>query len=248
MPLCGDCREESVQYAVAKSSVTELAEWLKNDNTETAVCSRCGNEFEVEDVEAMSRLSPNDSDTEPETVPPDFPTRELTLEEARRRYDDEERRRTNIESKIGTVVTIDALIVSLTGIFRQQMNLSQRSLIFVVLPAMVSAAIGLWVLRTRTYGRPGKKIEDFHEHAGTSYEQQVEKHLLDYEVTTSNNRRLTNKKYRNFDICVLLTALSLLLILIIPFFDFCVLLIVFSLLLILIIPFAIDILTLIGVR
>lgn len=217
MPLCPECREESIRYSVAKSGITTLMEWLENDTIKTAVCSRCGNEFVIEDLEAVSRLTPNDSDTEPETDLDTFPTRELTLEEARRRYDDEERRRENVESKIGTVVTIDAFIVSLTGIFYQQMNLSQRSLIFVVLPAIISAAIGLWVLRTRSYGRPGKKIEDFHEYAGMEYEDHAEKQLLDYEVTTSNNRRLNNKKYQNFDICVLLTGLSLLFILLASF-------------------------------
>jgi hypothetical protein len=219
MSLCPKCREESVQYTVAKSAVTELIERLKDNTLEIVVCSRCGDEFDVEDAKTMSRISSNDSDTESESAPTNFPTRELTLEEARRRYDDEERRRANVESKIGTVVTIDALIVSLTGIFRQQMNLSQQSLILVVLPAMISAAVGLWVLRTRDYGRPGKKIEDFHEYAGMTHEQQVEKQLLDYEVATSNNRRLTDRKYGNFDLCVLLTALSLILLLTIPFAD-----------------------------
>lgn len=217
MPLCPECREESVRYTVAKSGLTTLMEWLEKDTIKTDVCSRCGNEFVVEDLETVSRLSPNDSDTEPETASGTFPTRELTLEEARRRYDDEERRRESVESKIGTVVTIDAFIISLTGIFYQQMNLSPQSLMFVVLPGMISAAIGLWVLRTRSYGRPGKKIEDFHEYAGMVYEDQVEKQLLDYEVTTSNNRRLNNKKYQNFDICVLLTGLSLLFIFLVSF-------------------------------
>jgi len=217
MPLCPECREESVQYSVAKSGVTELLGRFEDDTPEIVVCSRCRCEFETKDAEARSRLSPNDSDTEPETVLNDFQTRELTLEEARRRYDDEEQRRTSVESKTGTVVTIDALIISLTGIFRQQMNLTQQSLVLVVLPAMVSAAIGLWVLRTRDYGRPGKKIEDFHEYAEMTHEKQVEKQLLDYEVATSNNRWLTDRKYANFDLCILLTALSLILILTIPF-------------------------------
>ena len=90
MPLCPECREESVQYAVLKSGVAELLERFEDDTLEIAVCSRCGNEFKMEDAEAMSRLSLNDSDTEPETVSNDFQTRELTLEEARRRYDNEE--------------------------------------------------------------------------------------------------------------------------------------------------------------
>lgn len=217
MPLCPECREKSVQHAVAKSAITELIEKWKSNTAETAVCSRCGDEFEVENVDIIAQLSLNDSDTEAEPKSDDFPTRELTLKEARQRYDDEERRRANVENKIGTVVTIDALIVALTGIFSQQVNLSQQSVILAVLPAMISAAIGLWVLRTRDYGRPGNKIEDFHEHAGMTHKDQVEKHLLDYEVATSNNRRLTNRKYSNLDICVLLTSLSLVLLLFIPF-------------------------------
>lgn len=219
MPLCPECREKSVQHTVSKSAITELIEKWGSNTAETAVCSRCGDEFEVENVEIIAQLSSNDSDTEAEPKSDDFPTRELTLKEARLRYEDEERRRANVENKIGTVVTIDALIVALTGIFSQQMNLSQQSLILVVLPAMISAAIGLWVLRTRDYGRPGKKIEDFHEHAGMTHKHQVEKHLLDYEVATTNNRQLNNKKYSNFDICVLLTTLSLVLLLFIPFSD-----------------------------
>lgn len=50
-----------------------------------------------------------------------------------------------------------------------------------------------------------------------THEQHVEKQLPDYEVATSNNRRLTDRKYSNFDLCVLLTALSLLLLLTVPF-------------------------------
>jgi hypothetical protein len=214
MPLCAECREESTRYAVAKHGITE---WLEDKNGKYITCSRCGEEFKKEDAKIMSKLSSNDADTEPEPALEDFPTRELTLEEARRRYDDEERRRTNVENKISTVVTIDALIVSITGVFRQQMNLSFELLFLVVLPALISAGIGLWVLRAKSYGRPGKKIEDFHEYSGMKYEQQVEKQLLDYEVATSNNRRLTDEKYLYFDLCILLTAISLLLILIIPF-------------------------------
>ena len=80
MPLCPECREESVQYTVAKNVITELIEWLENKNIETTVCSRCGKEFEVENAEMMSKLSPNDADTVPESSSDDFPTRELTLE------------------------------------------------------------------------------------------------------------------------------------------------------------------------
>lgn len=82
--------------------------------------------------------------------------RDLTLEEARRRYDDEESRRYGVERKIGTIITVNALIISIVGIFS---SLGIFALCMVA--ALCSVAIGLWTLRTRDYNRPGKSIDDF---------------------------------------------------------------------------------------
>jgi len=96
-------------------------------------------------------MSPEDGEESTSESTPasesEFPTLELTLEEARRRYDDEKARRSAVESKIGTVVTIDALIIAVVGVFS---DIGWVLGVAIVL-ALLSAGIGLWALRTRNY-------------------------------------------------------------------------------------------------
>lgn len=148
--------------------------------------------------------------------------RDLTLEQARRRYDDEESRRYGVESKIGTIITVDALIISIVGIF--------SSLgIFAILSmttALCSVALGLWTLRTRDYNRPGKPIDDFLQYSEMTEAAQRKQLLLNYIVALDGNedaenpanqvvgnRTRNDRKYTHFDVCVLLTGISLALIL-----------------------------------
>jgi hypothetical protein len=144
----------------------------------------------------------------------EFPTLELTLEEARRQYDDEERRRAAVENKIGLVITVDALLISFGALFSRESPL----LLFIMLaPALVSAGLGLYAIRSREYNRPGKHIRDFHEYS--QYDDvgdQREQLLLDYETTTGRNKEKNDPKFEVFNQCIALTFVSLVLVLVIP--------------------------------
>lgn len=149
---------------------------------------------------------------------------EVTLEEARQRYEDEERRRSAVESKIGTIITVDALIVSIVGVFSSGFgdSVSYYELVGVAL-AIISVAIGLWTMRTKDYNRPGKDIDDFLQYGELDDGEQRHELLLSYIVAIDGNEDATNtqnriignrkrndQKYTHYDICGVLTGLSLL--------------------------------------
>jgi hypothetical protein len=138
--------------------------------------------------------------------PEDFETLELTLEEARRKYEEEESRRGAVEQKIGIVVTIDALIVSVNGIYSE---LTPILLFISTIPALVSAALGLWTIRSQKYVKPAKEIEDFYAYAEMSVAEQREQLLLDYINATAKNITTNDIKFTNYNRCGFLAILSL---------------------------------------
>jgi len=151
-------------------------------------------------------------------VPSEFPSLELTLKEARRQYDDEEIRRDTVENKIGIVVTVDALLISFGALFNQ--GLPSLLLVVILIPALVSAGLGLHAIRSRNYERPGKNIWDFYDYS--EYDDvgaQREQLLLDYVSATSGNKKKNDPKFGIFNICIKLTFTSLALLLIIPIID-----------------------------
>jgi multisubunit Na+/H+ antiporter MnhG subunit len=147
--------------------------------------------------------------------PSDFQTLELTLEEARRQYDDEETRRDTVENKIGIVVTVDALLISFGALFNR--GPSSLALVVILLPALVSAGLGLHAIRSRDYERPGKNIWNFYDYS--EYDRsdaQREQLLLDYVRTTGKNKEKNDPKFGVFNICIKLTFASLVLLLVTP--------------------------------
>jgi len=121
-----------------------------------------------------------------------------------------------VESKIGTVVTVNALIISFGGLFSSLNTLLVLSVLF---PAVLSAGMGLYGIRSRIYGKPGYDIEDFHDYAEMDVPGQREHFLLSYEVTTGNNADLNTKKFSIFNYCIGYTFVSLLLALAAPLFQ-----------------------------
>lgn len=161
--------------------------------------------------------SRNEAQSEDRDVidPSDFQTLELTLEEARRQYDDEEARRDTVENKIGIVVTVDALLISFGALFNQ--GLHPLVLVAVLIPALVSAGLGLHAIRSRDYERPGKNIWDFYDYS--EYDDigaQREQLLLDYVRTTGMNKEKNDPKFGVFNTCIKLTFTSLVLLLAMP--------------------------------
>lgn len=179
-----------------------------------------GGEVEAEETSEASTGSKPDttSDESEQAYHEGFPTLELTLEEARRKYDDEEGRREAVENKISTVVTVDALLISFGALVNQ--GIHPLLLFLVLLPALASAGYGLFTIRSRDYDRPGKDIVDFHDYqAFDDVAEQRERHLLDYEVTVDSNREQNETKYTAFNRCIVLTFVSLVLLLGLPVAD-----------------------------
>ncbi|WP_436931231.1 hypothetical protein [Halosimplex halobium] len=182
-----------------------------SDKSKTAEVETNESESEVNE-EAESEQEDDERDI---VNPEDFSTLKLTLEEARRQYDDEERRRTAVENKIGIVVTVDTLLISFAALFSQDLHLIL--LVTVMVPALASAGLGLYAIRSRDYERPGKDIWDFHDYSGFDDEDtQREQLLLDYETTTGGNQEKNDPKFTYFNWCIALTFTSLVLVLLTP--------------------------------
>lgn len=112
-----------------------------------------------------------------------------------------------MENKIGTVVLVDALIISFGGLFS---SLNSMLIFVVLLPAVISAGIGLYGIRSQLYGKPGYDIDDFHEYSAMNEPEQQERFLLSYEVTTQENADLNTTKFSLFNYCIGYTFFSLL--------------------------------------
>lgn len=155
-----------------------------------------------------------DSDERDVISPDDFPTLSLTLEEVRCRYDDEEGRRGIIESKIGIVVTVNALLISFSSVILDAHILLN---LLILLPSLISAGLGLYTIRSRNFSRPGKDIDDFYSYCDyESISEQKEQHLLDYIVAIDENKSLNDEKLETFNNCLVLTFISLFLLLFAP--------------------------------
>lgn len=87
----------------------------------------------------------------------------------------------------------------------------------ILLPALVSAGLGLHAIRSRDYERPGKNIWDFYDYSDyDNVDAQREQLLLDYVRTTGNNKEKNDPKFGVFNNCIKLTFVSLALLLIAP--------------------------------
>ena len=169
----------------------------------------------VEEAEVGTEDEAEESDERDIIDPSDFPTLELTLEEARRRYDDEESRRDTVENKIGIVVTVDALLISFGAIFSQ--GIHPLALVLIMFHALVSAGLGLHAIRSRSYERPAKDIWNFYDYSDyDGKSDQQEQLLLDYVRAAGKNKEKNDPKFKIFNICISLTFLSLFLILATP--------------------------------
>jgi hypothetical protein len=113
-------------------------------------------------------------------------------------------------------VTVNALIISFGGLFSSLDTLLVLSVLF---PAVLSAGMGLYGIRSRIYGKPGYDIEDFHDYAAMDVPGQQEHFLLSYEVTTEKNADLNTRKFSIFNYCIGYTFVSLLLAIAAPLFQ-----------------------------
>jgi hypothetical protein len=143
---------------------------------------------------------------------------QLTLEEIRLRYQEEEQRRTAVEAKISTVLTVDAIIVSVTGVFS---DINFILGIAIVL-ALLSVYIGIRALWVRDYSNPGRDVEDYLKYIDQPRDKIQRKIVIDYitaitgnevvddpELYQKGNRTKNDEKFDILDKCLKLTLFSL---------------------------------------
>lgn len=137
------------------------------------------------------------------------PSLSLALDEAHKRYQDAEDRRRTVETKIGIIVSINAIIISIVASLG---GFHPWGLTAIILLALASAGVGMYVLWPEAYERPGSDIEHiFGDAQMKPYE--FEKQLVnDYREATSSNQQKNDDRYLFFKVCAVLTALSILLI------------------------------------
>jgi len=150
---------------------------------------------------------------------------QLALEEIRLRYQEEADRRTAVESKIGTVLTVDAIIVSVVSIF-SNLNILHYAAMGVALLSVFNGISALWV---RDYHSPGLDIDDYLQYIDDP-PQPVQRELVksyltvitgneetdDPEKFFKGNRTRNDEKLKKLDQCLKLTAASLTLVILHP--------------------------------
>lgn len=133
---------------------------------------------------------------------PSHPSLDLALEEARNRYENEESRRDSVENKVGILIAINTIIISL----------SSSNTVIPIIPALVSAIIALLIVLPRSYANPLKK-DNFYGYAQLEPDNARDRFLLGYGKTIRFNRSVNSLKMEILKICVIFTSASLLLIL-----------------------------------
>lgn len=150
---------------------------------------------------------------------------QLALEEIRLRYQEESERRTSVESKIGTVLTVDAIIVSVVSIF-SNLNIFHYAAMGLALLSVFNGISALWV---RDYHSPGLDIEDYLQYIDDP-PQPIRRELVksyltvitgneetdDPEMFFKGNRTRNDEKFEKLDLCLKLTAASLTLVILHP--------------------------------
>jgi len=161
---------------------------------------------------------PDVDNENPPTSGEDVDLSQLALDEARLRYQEETERRNSVESKIGTILTVDAIIVSVVGLFQ---NLSWL-LVLAMAAALFSVLLGIYGLRVQDYLTPGKDIEDYLQYIDDPPEPARRELLKSYmtsitgneetddpELYKKGNRTKNNEKYSLLTWSQYLTAVSL---------------------------------------
>lgn len=117
------------------------------------------------------------------------------------------------------VIGIDALIISVVSAFFQ---LSPLVTVIIILPALISAYIGIRILEIKPYESPGMDIEDFYQYVKRDPADVEDTFLISYMQTTEKNKTNNDEKVEQFAKIYILSLGSLILIFLIPISQFLV--------------------------
>lgn len=134
---------------------------------------------------------------------PEFPSGDLSLEEARRRYDEEERRRENIETKIRLALTANTIFISV-GI----LILDGLQALAAVFPSIVSTIIGLGIILPKSYNSPIGE-DQFYEYARAEPDEFYDDALLAYLVSINWNQVVNDLKMEILKATIYLSSSTL---------------------------------------
>jgi hypothetical protein len=145
-----------------------------------------------------------------------FPSLSLSLEELHRHYDIEQDRKSNIEVRIGAIVGIDALLISVVGVFGQ-FHIATK--LAILIPALVAAGFGLAAFNSREYLKPGPEVDEIFGYARMEDPNAVKNFIQNYRQAIKHNTQMNTERMDTLDTCFSLTAVSFVLILVSPWVD-----------------------------
>lgn len=144
---------------------------------------------------------------------------QLAIDEIRLRYQEEADRRTAIESKIGTVLTVDAIIISAISVF-SDLNIVHFIAMSV---ALLSVLNGILSLRSRDYHRPGLEIENYLKYIYEKEQKSSQSEIVKSYITAiigneeatnpdkffEGNKTKNDQKVKAFERSLLITFISI---------------------------------------
>lgn len=145
-----------------------------------------------------------------------FPSLTIALTEIRRRYDTEQTRKSQLETKISAVIAVNALLISLAGTIETAQTFTT---IVVLLPSLLSAGLGLRDLNAQRYLQPGPDIDELFGYAREKTPNAQKKFIQNYRQAIKHNTEQNNGRVQTLRWCIYLTALSFILVTLSPLVD-----------------------------
>lgn len=139
----------------------------------------------------------------------EFPSLDVALEEIRESYDVEQSRKSNIEVKIGGVIAVNALLIS---VITAVDTVGFPTTVIVSLPALVSTGLGLLALRSREYAKPGPEPDEIFGYARREKPNSRKDFIQNYRQAIKQNHRRNNERMGTLTRCFWLTGATFVLI------------------------------------
>ena len=139
----------------------------------------------------------------------EFPSLDVALEEVRESYDVEQSRKSNIEVKIGGVVAVNALLIS---VITAVDSVGFLTAVIVSLPALVSTGLGLLALRSREYAKPGPEPDDIFGYARQDKPNSQKDFIQNYRQAIKQNHQRNNERMGTLTTCFWLTGATFVLV------------------------------------
>jgi len=143
----------------------------------------------------------------------EFPSMSIALEEIRRNYDTEQGRKSDIEVKIGTIIGVDAFIISIVGVFADMYILTRLA---VLIPAVIAVGFALQAFSSREYRKPGPPVDELFGTARNDTVNARKQFIQNYRQAIKHNAQKNSDRMDTLRTCFWLTVLSFFLLLLSP--------------------------------